>query len=65
MVVQKTFGEIPSAFTWMAQDLYINKIQKIRLLSRKLENGEKVVKGYPCFAQQRGRKKGARKRNSW
>ena len=34
MVVQKTFGEIPSAFTWMAQDLYINKIQKIRLLSR-------------------------------
>ena len=32
MVVQKPFGEILSAFTWMAQDLYINKIEKIRLL---------------------------------
>ena len=36
---------------WMTQDLYINKIQKIRPLPRKLENGENVAKDYPCFAQ--------------
>ena len=57
MVVQESFGEILSAFTWMAQNLYINKIQKIRLLPRKLENGENVARGYPCFAQQRGKRK--------
>ena len=59
-VVQITFGEIPSALTWMAQDLHINKIQMIRLLLRKLEIGENVAKDYPCFEQQRG-KKGVRK----
>ena len=58
-VVQITFGEIPSALTWMAQDLHINKIQMIRLLLRKLENGENVAKDYPCFAQQRGKKRSA------
>ena len=63
MVVQKPFGEILSAFTWMAQDLYINKIQKIRPLPRKLENDENVAKDYPCFTQQRGKKKGVRKQN--
>ena len=58
MVLQKTFGEILSDFTWMAQDLYINKIQK-------LENGKNVAKDYPCFAQQRGKKEGVCKQNSW
>ena len=32
MVAQKAFGEIISAFTWMTQNLYMNKIRKIRQL---------------------------------
>ena len=33
--------------------------------TRKLENVENASKDYPCFAQQKGEKKGVRKQNSW